>query len=97
MASSLANQPGCDQCTDALDVRSTGTPVVRNGILYGTWDTAIGGGSPALPGIEWAQVNLSHLGSGNAAQTDYYNFSGTAPATFGTAMADSQGDVVMLF
>ena len=97
LVSPPANQPSCNRCVDALDLRFTGTPVVRNGILYGTWDTAIGDGSHALPGIEWAQVNLSDLGSGNAAQTDYYNFSGTAAATFGTVMPDAQGNVVMLY
>src|SRR5258706_2301441 len=70
LVSPPANQPSCNQCIDALDLRFTGTPVVRNGTLYGTWDTAIGDGSHALPGIEWAQVNLSNLDSRNAAQTD---------------------------
>jgi hypothetical protein len=97
LVSPPANQPSCNQCIDALDLRFTGTPVVRNGILYGTWDTAVGDGSHALPGIEWAQVNLSDLASGNAAQTNYYNFTGTAAATFGTVMPDAQGNVVMLF
>ena len=97
LVSPPANQPSCNQCIDALDLRFTGTPVVRNGTLYGTWDTAIGDGSHALPGIEWAQVNLSNLDSGNAAQTDYYNFTGTAAATFGTVVPDAQGNVVMLF
>jgi hypothetical protein len=97
LVSPAANEPSCNQCVDALDLRFTGTPVVRNGVLYGTWDTAIGDGSHALPGIEWAQVNLSNLGNGDAAQTDYYNFSGTAAATFGTVMPDAQGNVVMLY
>ena len=96
LVSPPADQPSCNQCVDALDLRFTGTPVVRNGILYGTWDTAIDNGSQTVPGIEWAQVNLSNLGSG-AAQTDYYNFNGDAAATFGTVMPDSQGNVVMLY
>jgi hypothetical protein len=96
LVSPAADQPSCNQCVDALDLRFTGTPVVRNGILYGTWDTAINNGSQTVPGIEWAQVNLSNLGSGSA-QTDYYNFSGDAAATFGTVMPDAQGNVVMLF
>ena len=96
LVSPPADQPSCNQCVDALDLRFTGTPVVRNGILYGTWDTAINNGSQTVPGIEWAQVDLSNLGSG-AAQTDYYNFSGDAAATFGTVAPDAQGNVVMLY
>ena len=97
LVSPAADQPSCNQCVDALDLRFTGTPVVRNGMLYGTWDTAINNGSHTVPGIEWAQVNLSKLGSADASQTDYYNFSGDAAATFGTVMPDAQGNVVMLF
>ncbi len=97
LVSPAADQPSCNQCVDALDLRFTGTPVVRNGVLYGTWDTAIDNGSQTVPGIEWAQVNLSNLGSKGAAQTDYYNFSGDAAATFGTVVPDAQGNVVMLY
>jgi hypothetical protein len=97
LVSPAADQPSCNQCVDALDLRFTGTPVVRNGILYGTWDTAIDNGAHTVPGIEWAQVNLSQLGSKGAAQTDYYNFSGDAAATFGTVVPDAQGNVVMLY
>jgi hypothetical protein len=97
LVSPPADEPTCNQCVDALDLRLTGTPVVRNGVLYGTWDTAIDNGRQTVPGIEWAQVILSNLGGADAAQTDYYNFSGDAAATFGTVMPDAQGNVVMLF
>ncbi|MHB8612700.1 MAG: hypothetical protein ACYDAL_09760 [Candidatus Dormibacteraceae bacterium] len=97
LVSPPADQPSCNQCVDALDLRFTGTPVVRDGVLYGTWDTAIDNGTQTVPGIEWAQVDLSNLGAGDAAQTDYYNFSDDAAATFGTVMPDAQGNVVMLF
>lgn len=92
-----ADQPTCTQCIDALDLRFTGTPVVRDGNLYGTWDTAVNNGTQTVPGIEWAQISLSGLGSSDAAQTDYYNFSGDGAATFGTVMPDSDGNVTMLF
>ncbi len=99
-----ANQPSCNLCIDALDLRFTGTPVVRNGVVYGTFDTAINNGSQTVPGIEWAQVNLSNGGgernnsdNSNNSQTGYYNFSGDAAATFGTVMPDAQGNLVMLF
>jgi hypothetical protein len=97
LVSAPADEPTCNQCVDVLDLRLTGTPVVRNGVLYGTWDTAINNGSQTVPGIEWAQVKLSNLGGDDAAQTDYYNFSGDAAASFGTVMPDSHGNVVMLF
>jgi hypothetical protein len=97
LVSPAADQPSCNQCVDALDLRFTGTPVVRNGVLYGTWDTAINNGSQTVPGIEWAQVKLSDLGDEDASRTDYYNFSGDAAATFGTVMPDAKGNVVMLF
>jgi hypothetical protein len=99
-----ANQPSCNLCIDALDLRFTGTPVVRNGVVYGTFDTAIDNGSQTVPGIEWAQVNLSNGGgeqnnsdNSNNSQTGYYNFSGDAAATFGTVMPDAHGNLVMLF
>jgi hypothetical protein len=96
-----ADQPSCNHCIDALDLRVTGTPVVRNSVVYATWDTAINNGSQTVPGIEWAQVNLSNAGGqrGNSdnSQTGYYNFSGDAAATFGTVMPDAQGNLVMLF
>ena len=93
LVSPAATQPSCSQCVDALDLRVTGTPVVRNGVVYATWDTAIDNGSHVVPGIEWAQVDLSNL----ASQSDYYNFSGDAAATFGTVMPDAQGNLAMLF
>jgi hypothetical protein len=96
LVSPPATQPSCSQCIDALDLRFTGTPVIRNGVLYGTWDTAIDNGPHTVPGIEWAQVDVSN-GTVGAAQTDYYNFKGDAAATFGTVVPDAQGNVVMLF
>jgi hypothetical protein len=96
LVSPPATQPSCSQCVDALDLRFTGTPVIRNGVLYGTWDTAINNGSHTVPGIEWAQVEVSNGAVGDS-QTGYYNFKGDAAATFGTVMPDAHGNVVMLF
>jgi len=97
--SPAATQPSCKECIDALDLRITGTPVVRNGVVYATWDTAVDNGTHVVPGIEWAQVNISNRDSenGNGARTDYYNFTGDAAATFGAVMPDAEGNVVMLF
>ena len=93
LVSQPADQPSCRSCVDVLDLRFTGTPVVRNGIVYGAWETAVGNGSGVVPGIEWAQVTLSSL----ASVTNYYNFSGGEAASFGTLMPDAQGNVTMLF
>jgi hypothetical protein len=98
LVSPAADQPSCKQCVDTLDLRFTGTPVVRNGILYGAWETAVNNGSQVVPAIEWTQVSLSKLGRENAARTGYYNFSGDGAASFGTLMPDAQGNsVTMLF
>jgi hypothetical protein len=97
LVSPPASQPSCSQCIDALDLRVTGTPVVRNGVVYATWDTAVNNGSQTVPGIEWAQVKVSNPGGEDNSTTDYYNFSGDAAATFGTVVPDAEGNVVMLF
>ena len=91
-----ASQPSCNRCIDVLDLRLTATPVIRNGVAYGAWETAINNGnnsSHPVPGIEWGQVNLGD----NSSQTGYYNFSGDEAASFGTLMPDAQGNVTMLF
>ncbi|HEY1419315.1 MAG TPA: hypothetical protein VGG90_01240 [Candidatus Dormibacteraeota bacterium] len=95
--SPAADQPSCNQCIDALDLRITGTPVIRNGVIYGTWDTAVNNRTQVVPGIEWAQISLAGLGSQDSSTTGYYNYSGDAAATFGTVMPDAQGNVTMVF
>jgi hypothetical protein len=86
-------QPSCAQCVDSLDIRITGTPVIRNGVLYATWDTAIQNDTQIVPGIEWAEVKLD----GGQATSNYYNFQGDGSATFGTVMPDARGNVTMVF
>lgn len=91
-----ADEPSCNLCVDVLDLRVTGTPVVRNGVVYAAWETAINSGSNTekpTPGIEWAQVNLAD----GSTQSNYYNFAGHEAASFGTLMPDAQGNVTMLF
>ena len=91
-----ADQPSCNLCIDANDLRIPATPVVRNGILYGAWGTAIDNGnnsSHPTPGIEWAQISLSDLSS----TTGYYSFSGDEAATYPAVMPDASGNVTMLF
>jgi hypothetical protein len=92
-----ADQPSCNQCVDALDLRVTGTPVIRDGTVYAAWETALNNGTQVVPGIEWAQVNLHNPGSQSSTRSGYYNFSGDAAASFGTLMPDSQGNVIMVF
>lgn len=98
-------QPSCSECVDALDLRFTATPQVRGGVLYASLDTAVNNGTQVVPGIMWAEINLSgsegdsHGDSenGNSANTGYYNFSGNGSATFGAMMPDGHGHVLMLF
>src|SRR5713101_1835221 len=91
-----ADQPSCNLCIDANDLRIPSTPVVRNGILYGAWGTAIDNGNSSPhppPGIEWAQVGLSDLST----TTGYYSFAGDEAATYPAVMPDASGNVTMLF
>ncbi|HET7740454.1 MAG TPA: hypothetical protein VFL67_07400 [Mycobacterium sp.] len=91
-----ADEPTCNLCIDVLGLQVTATPVVRNGAVYGAWETAINNGnnsSHPTPGIEWAKVNLSDLST----TSDYYSFANDEAATFGALMPDAQGNVTMLF
>lgn len=97
LVSAPADQPSCNQCIDVLDLRVTGTPVVRNGIVYAAWETAINNRSQVVPGIEWAQVSLSDLGKKDFSRNDYYNFSGDAAVSFPALMPDAKGNLVMLY
>ncbi len=92
-----ADQPICNRCVDALDLRFTATPVVRGGVLYGAWETALNNGTQIVPGIEWAQIDLSDSEDGASAHTGYYNFAGDTAASFPALMPDGHGNVVMLF
>ena len=91
-----ADQPSCNLCIDANDLRIPATPVIRNGVLYTAWGTAIDDGnnsSHPTPGIEWAEIQLSSL----TATTGYYSFSGGEAAAYPALMPDASGNVTMLF
>jgi hypothetical protein len=91
-----ADQPSCNLCIDANDLRIAATPVIRNGVLYAAWGVAIDNGnnsSHPTPGIEWAEISLSSL----TAQTNYYSFSNDEAATYPALMPDAAGNVTMLF
>lgn len=90
------DQPSCNLCIDANDLRIPATPVVRNGVLYTAWGTAIDNGnnsSHPTPGIEWAEVDLS----AQSAVTNYYSFAGDEAATYPALMPDAHGNVTMVF
>ena len=95
LVSNPADEPSCSQCVDVLDLRITATPVIRNGIAYAAWETAIQhGNTPTpnpLPGIEWGAVNLTN----NSATTNYYSLD--EAVSFGTLMPDASGNLTMLF
>ena len=95
IVSTPADQPSCNNCIDANDLRIPGTPVIRNGVLYTAWDTAINAGNNRPrpdPGIEWAQVKLSD----NSSTTGYFSATDEG-LTYPTVMPDSQGNVTMIF
>jgi hypothetical protein len=90
-----SDQPSCNACVDASDLRISATPVLRNGTIYAVWETGIDNGTQVVPGIEWAQVAI---GDGGAATTSgYFNFSGDASASYPALMPDGQGNVVMVY
>jgi hypothetical protein len=91
-----ADQPSCNRCVDALDLRFTATPVIRGGVLYGAFETALNNGTQIVPSIEWAQIGLSGS-ERNSTQTGYYSLSGDAAVSFPALMPDGHGSVVMLF
>src|SRR5690348_12217387 len=94
LVSNPADEPTCDQCVDVLDLRITATPVIRNGVAYAAWETAIQNGNTTphpLPGIEWGALNLGT----NSASTNYYSLD--EAVSFGTLMPDAQGNLTMLF
>ena len=92
-----ADQPSCNHCIDASDLRISGTPVVRGGTVYAAWETAISNGKQIVPGIEWAQVSLANPGSEDSAQSGYYNFSGDTAAMYPALMPDGAGNLDMVF
>jgi hypothetical protein len=90
-----ANQPSCSACVDANDLRIGATPVVRNGVMYGSWGTDLSNGTQIVPAVEWAELDLR--GPATSSRTGYYSLSGDAAATFPAVMPDSHGNVVMLY
>lgn len=95
LANVPADQPSCNNCIDANDLRIPATPVVRNGVLYAAWGTSIDAGNNRPrpdQGIEWAQVNLSD----GTAKTGYFSSTDEA-LTYPAVMPDANGNVTMLY
>ncbi|MFZ0179098.1 MAG: hypothetical protein WAL84_04405 [Candidatus Dormiibacterota bacterium] len=90
-----ADQPSCNQCVDALDLRITATPVLRNDIIYAAFETGLDTGRHVTPTIEWGQIQVS--GGTPSTTTGYFGFGGDTAASFGALMPDSHGNVVMLY
>ncbi|HEV2477245.1 MAG TPA: hypothetical protein VGX22_11950 [Candidatus Dormibacteraeota bacterium] len=91
-----ADQPSCNLCIDANDLRIPATPVIRNGVLYAAWGTAINAGSSnpkPTPGIEWEAIDLA----AGISQSNYYSLPGDEAATYPALMPDAQGNLTMLF
>jgi hypothetical protein len=93
--SPAADEPSCNQCVDALDLRITATPVLRNNTIYAAFETGLNNGIHVVPTIEWGQIQL---GGGTPSTTSaYFGFGGDTAASFGALMPDSHGNVVMLY
>jgi hypothetical protein len=92
-----ADQPSCNRCLDASDLRVSATPVVKHGTVFAAWETAIDNGTQVVPGIEWAQVRLANAGSQSSARSGYYNFSGDAAVVYPALMPDARGNLLMVF
>jgi len=90
-----ADEPTCNQCVDALDLRITATPVLRNNVIYAAFETGLDTGRHVTPTIEWGQIQLG--GSVPSTTTGYFGFGGDTAATFGALMPDAHGNVVMLY
>ncbi len=90
-----SDQPSCNHCVDALDLRISGTPVLSGGTIYAAWETGIFNGTQVVPGIEWAQLGVG--GESMSTRTGYYNFSGTAAAVFPALMPNANGNLLMVF
>jgi hypothetical protein len=90
-----ADEPTCNQCVDASDLRISATPVFRNNTIYAAWETGINNGSGIVPAIEWAQVAIGL--SSAATTTGYFDFAGDVAASYGALMPDSHGNVLMVY
>jgi hypothetical protein len=88
-----ANQPSCNLCIDASDLRVGATPMVRDGAIYAAWDTSINNGTQTVPGIQWAKVSMS----GSTVEQGYYFQSGDTAVTYPALAPDGQGNLIMLF
>ncbi len=90
-------QPGCTACVDGNDLRIPGTPVLKNGIVYTAWDTAIDNGTNIVDGIEFDWTHVNSLGISGASTSGHYFFSGDMSASYPAVAPMSNGDTLMVF
>jgi hypothetical protein len=91
-----ADQPSCNECVDANDLRIPATPVLWRGTIYTGWDTGLDNGTQVVPAIEWTEVNVSG-GHHASVRTGYFTLSGDQAATYPAFMPDGNGHVVMVY
>lgn len=89
-----ADQPTCVACIDASDLRISGSPVYRDGIVHAAWETAIENRTQTVPGIEYARVNVARP---QASRSSYYHLGGDTAVSFPAVMPDRRGRVVMVY
>jgi hypothetical protein len=91
-----ADEPTCRACVDALDLRITATPVLKDNTIYAAWETGLDNGTHVVPAIEWAQTRAFPADDATLT-SNYFGFSGDAAASFGALMPDNEGNVVMVY
>jgi hypothetical protein len=89
-----ADEPTCNQCVDASDLRISATPVLRNGVIHAGFETAVDNGSQVVPGIVTVDVAV---GGAPSVSSGYFNFSGDTAASYPAMVVDQNGGVDMVF
>lgn len=91
-----ADEPGCTQCVDTLDLRISATPIERNGTIYAAWETGTGNDG-LVPGIEWAQFSLNDSQHPSGATSGYYSSPAGAAVSYPALMPGDGGSLTMVF
>lgn len=96
-----ADQPGCSQCVETIDTRITATPVLANGTISWSIDTAVMNKTQVVPAIFWGQVTPQIangiLKGALLYQSGYFGFQGDQDASFGAMMPDENGNLIMIY
>ncbi|MGH8862960.1 MAG: hypothetical protein ACRDVG_17275, partial [Jatrophihabitantaceae bacterium] len=90
-----ADQPSCNRCVDANDLRIPATPMLRGSTIYTGWGTGLDNGTQVVPAAEWAEVGVT--GAHASTTTGYFTLPGDDAAAYPAFMPDGAGNVVMVY